>query len=155
MLALIFIFYFQFDFYKSIDVVQILSTQLCKELNNDVIPVPDEDVDEFDEPMSIKIIRKYLTPDGKENTNSKELNSEISKIEDRLNLNFQARKKFRMLLFPSDKDLNNIEVIDLPNQTKDSDSVSLNSMIIQTPKVSLKDDDVVLQSIAFTGMIKR
>jgi len=107
--------------------------------------------------MSIQIIRTYLTPDGKNNTNSKKLNSEISEIEDRLNLNFQARKKFRKLLFPSDKDINNIEVSNFPTQTKDSDSriMDLNSTIIQTPKVSLEDDDKVLQSIAFTGMMKR
>ncbi|XP_003244772.1 microcephalin isoform X1 [Acyrthosiphon pisum] len=146
----------EYDFYKSIDVVKILSNQLRKELNNDVGPVPDAEVDEFGVPMSIRILRKFLTPDGKENTIFKELNNEISKIEDRLNLNFQARKKFRKLLFPSDKDLNNIEDSDFPSQTKDSDSgiMPLNSMIIQTPKVSLADDDAVLQSIAYTGMIK-
>jgi len=107
--------------------------------------------------MSIRIVRKHLTPNGKENTMPKEVHSEISKIEDRLNLNFQARKKFRKLLFPSDKDLNNIEVGDFPTQTKDSDSkiITLNPMIIQTPEVSLADNDVVLQSIAYTGMIKR
>lgn len=150
-------FYFKDDFYKSIDVVQILSNQLCKELNNAVSPVPDEQVDELDVSMSIKILRKHLTPNGKENTIAEELYSEISKIEDRLNLNFQARKRFRKLLFPSDKDLNNIKDSDFPTQTKDSDSriMSLNSMIIQTPKVSLADDDVELQSIACTGMIKR
>lgn len=144
------------EFYNKIDVIQILSNQLRKELNNDIIPVPDEQVDELGVPMSIRIVRKHLTPNGKENTMPKEVHSEISKIEDRLNLNFQARKKFRKLLFPSDKDLNNIEVGDFPTQTKDSDSkiITLNPMIIQTPEVSLADNDVVLQSIAYTGMIK-
>ncbi|XP_060856102.1 uncharacterized protein LOC132933848 isoform X2 [Metopolophium dirhodum] len=148
----------QHKFYNSIDVVQILSTQLRKELNSDVIPEPDEQVDGSDVPMSIRIIRKHLTPDVKEKTISKEVHSEISKIEDRLNLNFEARKKFRKLLFPCDKDLNNIEVGDFPTQTKDSDSriMSLNSMnsMIQTPTLSLADNDIVLQSIAYTGMIK-
>jgi len=155
--VLILIFYFKDDIDKSIDVIQILSDQLCKELNNVVSTKPEEQVDELDVPMSIKIIRRHLTPDGKENTISKELYSEISKIEDRLNLNFQARKRFRKLLFPSDKGLNNIEVSDFPTQTKDSDSrtMSLNSLIIRTPEVFLADDDIGLQSIACTGMIKR
>lgn len=157
-LVLILAFYFKDDLYKSIDIVNILSNQLCKELNNVVSPVPDEQIDELNVPMSIKILRKHLTPNGKDNTITKELNNEISKIEDRLNLNLQARKRFRKLLFPSDKDLNNIdEFSNFPSQTKDDDStiMSLNSMITQTPKVSLADDDIVLQSVACTGMMKR
>jgi len=138
--------------------MNILSDQLCKELNEVVTRVPKEQIDESDVPISIKILRKHLTPDGKENLISNELYDQIAKIEDRLNLNFQARKKFRKLLFPSNKDLNKIyEISDFPIQTKDSNSTKMliNSMMIQTPNVCFADDYITLQSIACTGMIKR
>lgn len=114
-------------------------------------------MDESNVPIPISILRKHLTPDGKENTTSKKLDSKIVKIEERLNLNFQARKRFRKLLFPSDEDLNNIhEVTNFPTQTKDSNSrMPINSTIYQTPKDSFADNNnIVLQSIACTGMTK-
>uniref|UniRef100_A0A2S2PST0 Microcephalin n=1 Tax=Schizaphis graminum TaxID=13262 RepID=A0A2S2PST0_SCHGA len=145
----------QDDLHKPDHIVNIVSDQLCKVLNKTDSPVSDEKLEELNVP--IRIIRKHLTPNGKENTTSKILGSQIAKIEDQLNLNFQARKRFRKLLFPSDEDINNIqEVIDFPTQTKDSNSkkMSINSTIIQTPKDSLAANSVVLQSIACTGMMK-
>ncbi|XP_022180207.1 uncharacterized protein LOC111040580 [Myzus persicae] len=139
---------------KQDDVENILSDQLCKELKK--IVVLDEQIDKLNVPTSIKTLRNYLTPDVKEKTISKDIYGQIAKIEDQLNLNFQAKKRFRMLLFPSDKDLNNIdEVSDLSTQTKDNDSgtMFINSMTIRTPEVFL-NDDVRVQSIACTGIIK-
>jgi len=139
--------------------VNLLSDQLCRELKKVVSPpVPDEQIDELNVPMSIQILRKHLTPDGKDNTISKEVYTQITKIGDRLNLNFQARKRLHKLLFPSDKDLNKVyEVHDFDTQTKDSGSktMSINSMTIQTPVVFLEDDDIMLQSITCTGIIKK
>ncbi|XP_026819681.1 uncharacterized protein LOC113558423 [Rhopalosiphum maidis] len=145
----------QDDFHKPEHIVNIVSDQICKLLNKTDSPVPDEKLEELNVP--IRIIRKHLTPDGKENTTSKILDGQIAKIEDQLKLNFQARKRFRKLLFPSDEVINNIqEVIDFPTQTEDSNSkkMSINSTIIQTPKDFLADNSVVLQSIACTGMMK-
>ncbi|XP_060847460.1 uncharacterized protein LOC132927023 [Rhopalosiphum padi] len=143
------------DLHKPDHIVNIVSDDVHKVLNMTDNPVSDEKLEELIVP--IRIIRKYLTPAGKENTTSKILDSQIAKIEDQLNLNFQARKRFRKLLFPSDEDINNIqEVMNSPTQTKDSNSknMSVNSTIIQTPKDSLADNSVVLQSIACTGMMK-
>lgn len=114
-------------------------------------------MDGLNVPIPIIILRTHLTPDGKENTTFKKLDSQIVKIEEQLNLSFQARKRLRKLLFPSDEDLNNIhEVTDFPTQTKDSNSrMSINSTIDQTPKDSFADNNIVLQSIACTGMTKR
>ncbi|XP_027851704.2 microcephalin-like [Aphis gossypii] len=145
------------DIYKSDNIVNLLSDDLCKVLNEIDSPVPNELMDESNVPIPISILRKHLTPDGKENTTSKKLDSKIVKIEERLNLNFQARKRFRKLLFPSDEDLNNIhKVTNFPTQTKDSNSrMPINSTIYQTPKDSFADNNnIVLQSIACTGMTK-
>lgn len=148
----------QDDFYKHKDIVDKLSDQLCQVLNKVDSLIPDEQIDELNVPMSIKTLRKHLTPEGKENTTSKELYSQIAKIEEQLNLNFQARKRFRKLLFPTDEDLNNIcEISDFPTQTKDGDSSikTSNSVTFQTSNVFLEDDDIDLHSsIACTGMIK-
>lgn len=156
-LVFILIFHFKDDLYKPNDIENILSDQLCKELKKVVSPVPDDQIDELNVPIPIKILRNHLTPDVIENTIPKDVYGQIAKIEDRLNLNFQAKKRFRMLLFPSDKDLNNIdEISDLSTQTKDNDSrtMSINSMTIREPEVFL-DDDFRVQSIACTGIIKR
>jgi len=107
-IVLTFIFYFKDDVYKPSNILNTLSDDLCKVWNEVDSPLPDEQIDELNIPISIRILRKYLTPDGKENTTSKKFNSQIVQIEDRLNLNFRARKQFRKLLFPSDEDLNNI-----------------------------------------------
>ncbi|KAF0741929.1 microcephalin isoform X1 [Aphis craccivora] len=146
----------QDDIYKSNSFVNILSDDICKVLNESDNPVPDELLDDSNVPIPIRMLRTHLTPNGKENTAFEKLDSQIVKIEEQLNLNFQARKRFRKLLFPSDKDLNNIhEVTDFPTQTKDSDfRMSINSTIDQTPKDSFVDNNIVLQSIACTGMTK-
>jgi len=85
--------------------------------------------------MSIKILRKYLTPNGNENTTSTELDSELAKIEDRLNLNSQDRQRFRKLLFPSDKNLNNMnDVSDFPSPSPQKIRISAPSRLISTKK---------------------
>ncbi|XP_022182377.1 uncharacterized protein LOC111042164 [Myzus persicae] len=155
-LVFILIFHFKDDLYKPNDIENILSDQLCKELKKVVSPVPDDQIDELNVPIPIKILRNHLTPDVIVNTIPKDVYGQIAKIEYRFNFNFQAKKRFRMLLFPSDKDLNNIdEISDLSTQTKDNDSrtMSINSMTIREPEVFL-DDDFRVQSIACTGIIK-
>jgi len=119
--------------------------------------VLDEQIDKLNVPMSILLLRKHLIPDGKENITSKELNSQLAKIENQLNLSPQAKRCFRKLLFPSNKDINNINKVDyFPTQTKDMDSriMSRNSTILETQK-AFPANIGVLQSITCTGIIKR
>ncbi|XP_001949045.2 uncharacterized protein LOC100168837 [Acyrthosiphon pisum] len=121
--------------YETNDIVNMLSDQLCKVLNKIDSPVPDDQIDELYIPMSLKVLRKYLTPNGKENTNCTELESELAKIEDRLNLNSQARQRFRKLLFPSDKNLNNVSnVSDFPSPSPEKLRISAPSRLISTKK---------------------
>lgn len=61
--------------------------------------------------MSIKVLRKLLTPKEKENKTPTEINSELLKIEDRLDLNLVARRRLRKLLFPSNNELQNMSVV--------------------------------------------
>jgi len=113
----------------------MLSDQLCKVLNKIDSPVPDDQIDELYIPMSLKVLRKYLTPNGKENTTCTELDSELAKIEDRLNLNSQARQRFRKLLFPSDNNLNNMSnVSDFPTPSPEKLRISAPSRLISTKK---------------------
>uniref|UniRef100_A0A2H8TMI7 Microcephalin n=1 Tax=Melanaphis sacchari TaxID=742174 RepID=A0A2H8TMI7_9HEMI len=123
------------DPYKTNDVVNILSDQLCKVLNKIDSPVPDDQIEDLYIPMSIKVLRKYLTPNGKENTTYTELDSELAKIEERLNLNFQARQRFRKLLFPSDKNLYNTSTVsDFPSPSPEKLRISAPSRLISTRK---------------------
>lgn len=70
----------------------------------------DEEINNLYVPMCIKIMRKYLTPEGKDKKSSIELDSEILQIENRLKLNSRARLRFRKLLFPLDEELNNMSI---------------------------------------------
>lgn len=95
--------------------------------------------------MSIKVLRNYLTPKGKENTTCTELDSELAKIEDRLNLNSQARQRFRKLLFPSDKNLNNMSnVSDFPSPSPEKLRISAPSRLISTKKRKTMIDNKLL-----------
>lgn len=123
----------------------MLSDQLCKVLNKIDSPVPDDQIDELYIPMSLKVLRKYLTPNGKENTTCTELDSELAKIEDRLNLNSQARQRFRKLLFPSDKNLNNMSnVSDFPSPSPEKLRISAPSRLISTKKRKTMFDNKLL-----------
>lgn len=123
------------DPYKSNDIVDILSDQLCKVLNKIDSPVPDDQIDELFIPMSIKVLRKYLTPSEKENATFTELDSELKKIEERLNLNPQARQRFRKLLFPSNTKLNDMSnVSDFPSPSPQKLRISAPSRLISTRK---------------------
>jgi len=123
----------------------MLSDQLCKVLNKIDSPVPDDQIDEIYIPMSLKVLRKYLTPNGKENTTCTELDSELAKIENRLNLNSQARQRFRKLLFPSDKNLNNTSnVSDFPSPSPEKLRISAPSRLISTKKKKTTFDNKLL-----------
>lgn len=85
--------------------------------------------------MSIKVLRKYLTPSGKENATSTELDSELNKIEERLNLNPQARQRFHKLLFPSNTNLKDTSsVSDFPSPSPQKLRISAPSRLISTRK---------------------
>lgn len=85
--------------------------------------------------MSIKVIRKYLTPQGRENKSLTELDSELIKIEDRLKLNSQARQRFRKLLFPMDKELNNMSIVsDFPSPSPQKLRISAPAILMCTKK---------------------
>lgn len=85
--------------------------------------------------MSIKIVRKYLTPQGRENKSLTELDTELLKIEDRLKLDSQARQRFRKLLFPSDKELSDMSVVsDFPSPSPQKLRISAPARLICTKK---------------------
>lgn len=42
-----------------------------------VLYLPDEQIDKLNVPVPIRILRKHITPNEKENTTSKKLNSQI------------------------------------------------------------------------------
>jgi len=95
--------------------------------------------------MSIKVLRKYLTPNEKENTTSTELDNELAKIEERLNLNVQARQRFRKLLFPSKGNLNNTSnVSDFPSPSPQKLRISAPSRLISTRKKKTMLDNKLL-----------
>lgn len=58
-------------------------------------------------PLAIKIIRRYIIPEGKKRKSPSEINDHLIEIEHELKLNYEARKRLRRLLFSSNKDLNN------------------------------------------------
>jgi len=95
----------------------------------------DDKIDELYLPMSIKQLRKYLTPKGKNNRTSVELDSDLIKIEDRLNLNSQARHRLRKLLFPSNKELYNMSIdSDFPSPSPQKPRISAPAKLITTKK---------------------
>lgn len=71
----------------------------------------DKNIDELYLPMSIKQLRKIMTPHEKENKTPSKFDNELLQIEDCLNLNTQARRRLRKLLFP---------LSELPNTSIDS-----------------------------------
>lgn len=93
------------------------SNNLYNLLNAQDSPYLDEEeISELYVPMSIKILRKYLTPKETDNEAPSELDNDLIEIENRLKLNPQARQRFRKLLFNSNKDLNNTSIIsDFPS----------------------------------------
>lgn len=90
----------------------------------------DEEINNLHVPIPIKIMRKHLTPEGRDKISVTELDSELLQIENRLKLNSQNRLRFRKLLFPLDEELNNMTIKrDFPTQShqklKTSTSASL------------------------------
>lgn len=107
--------------------------------------MPDDKIDELYLPMSIKLLRKYLTPKGKENKTSAELDSDLIKIEDQLNLNSHARQRLRKLLFPPDKELNDMSsVSDFPSPSPQKLRISAPARLINTNKRKKICDEKVL-----------
>ncbi|XP_025420751.1 uncharacterized protein LOC112690864 isoform X2 [Sipha flava] len=82
------------------------SNNLYDLLNAQDSPYLDEkEISELYIPMSIKTLRKYLTPKDTENKTPSELDDDLIEIENQLKLNSQARQRFRRLLFNSNKDI--------------------------------------------------
>lgn len=111
-------------------------------------PIPDEQTNELYFPVSIKILRKYLTPKGSENKTPTELDSDIVKIEDRLNLNIHARQRLRKLLFPSDVELHNISnaTSDFPSPSPPKIRISAPARLISTNKRKLQDKESLIEN---------
>lgn len=131
--------FFQDNPDKIKDIISILSDQLCRVLNTDS-PIPDEQTSELYFPMSIKILRKYLTPKGNENKTPLELDSDIIKIEDRLNLNAHARQRLRKLLFPCDKELQNMSTTsDFPTPSPPKIKISAPGRLISSKRKKVQD----------------
>lgn len=100
--------------------------------------MPDDNIDELYLPMSIKILRKYLTPKGSENKTPAALDSDLLKIEDRLNLNSRARQRLRKLLFP-DMNLSNISnVSDFPSPSPQKNRISAPPRLLTSKKKPFK-----------------
>lgn len=114
--------------------ISILADQLCTYLNTSS-PIPDEEIEEIYLPMSIKVLRKILTPNTMERKTPIELDSDLVKIEDRLNLNIKARQRLRKLLFPSDKEFLELSVVsDFPTPSPQKSRMSAPSRLTSTKK---------------------
>lgn len=105
------LFNFQEECYQSHDtrIISILSDAdpLLKIINNNDCTTVDEEISKLYEPITVKVKRNFLTPQGRDNKSSAEHNTDLLKIEDHLKINFQASKQFCNLLFPLDEELNN------------------------------------------------
>lgn len=114
--------------------ISILSDQLCTYLNTSS-PFSDEEIEEIYLPMSIKVLRKILTPNNTEKKTTVELDSDLVKIEDRLNLNKKARQRLRKLLFPSDNELLEMSTVsDFPTPSPQKSRFSAPSRLTSTKK---------------------
>lgn len=83
--------------------------------------------------MTVKPIRN--TPRGRDNISSAELDTEFLKIEDHLKLNFQARKRFRKLLFPLNEELNDTSIKrDITSPTTQKLKTTTSASLIPTKK---------------------
>lgn len=112
----------------------MLSNQLSKVLTTYDSPIIEEEIDELYLPMSIKILRKFLTPNGQESI-TPELNSDLIQIEDRLNLNPLARKRLRKLLFTSDKEVINMSIeSDFPSPSPEKLRISAPARLTSSKK---------------------
>lgn len=58
----------------------------------------------------VRVIRMILTPNGINNTLTLEIDSDLVKIEDRLNLNSQKPERLPELLFPTNEELLNMSI---------------------------------------------
>ncbi|XP_050533488.1 microcephalin-like isoform X2 [Daktulosphaira vitifoliae] len=126
------------DPFKTNDIISVLSDQLSKVLNTNDSPISDDHVDELYLPMSIKLLRKYLTPKGSENKTPAALDSDLIKIEDRLKLNSRARQRLRKLLFP-DVDLSNVSNIsDFPTPSPQKIRISAPARLLTSKKKPTK-----------------
>lgn len=113
----------------------MLSNQLSKVLTTYDSSIIEEEIDELYLPMSIKVLRKFLTPKGQENITPLELNSDLVQIEDRLNLNPIARQRLRKLLFTSDKEVINLSVeSDFPSPSPEKLRISAPARLTSTKK---------------------
>lgn len=102
--------------------------------------MPKEQTDELYFPMPIKVLRKYLTPKGTENKTPIELDSDLVKIENQLNLNYEARQRLRKLLFPSDKELHNVSITsDFPSPSPQKIRISAPGRLTNMKKHKTQD----------------
>lgn len=106
-----------------------MSKSLIQIINTVDDPEIDEEIHRKYELLPIRTMRKYLTPLGKDNISSEELNNALLKVENSLKLNSQARQRFRKLLFPLDEELSNMSMeydfsSPLPRKLKTSTPVS-------------------------------
>lgn len=107
--------------------ISIISEPLCEYLN--VIEYDKQEKQTLElcgPPLSVKVIRKILTPKGINNTSTSEINTDLVKIEDRLKLNSQKRKRLRKLLFPSNEELLNMSIND--DFSMSTQNLSINSL---------------------------
>lgn len=124
--------------------ISIISDQLCKYLNTSS-PVPDEEIEELYLPMSIKVLKKMLTPKEMEKKTYIELDSDLVKIENRLNLNIKARQRLRKLLFPSDKELLDMSSTnDFPSPSPQKLRISAPAKLTSTKKHKMMLDKEIL-----------
>lgn len=117
------------------------------------MPPSSIDIEQQNLPLAIKALRYRLTPQRKEEKTPKELNSDLVKIEERLNLDLVARKRLRRLLFPSINELQNISDLPTPSPPK----IEINDPAKLTTAKEQKTVRVKesLQTIACSGMTKR
>lgn len=139
------------------NIIPGFSNHLYHLLNNQDSPhLDDEEISELYIPLSIKILRKYLTPKGIENKAPSDLDNDLIEIEDRLKLNSQARNRFRRLLFNENKDLNNVSIIsDFPSPSPQKLRISAPARLTSTKKQNLMHGKETLHQDKNCKIIKK
>lgn len=118
---------------------------MCKVLNTNDSPIADKNIDELYLPMSIKQLRKILTPNEKENKTPTKFNSDLLQIEDCLNLNTQARRRLRKLLFPTTELSNTSIDSNFPSPSPQKLRISAPARLTHSRKQKYKINTVLQQ----------
>lgn len=113
-------------------------------------PNLDVQTDDLCEPKSIKSLKAFLIPDGNEKKTPKEIDSKLVQVENRLHLNSQDRQRLRKILFSSDKELYNMNIVKdssvLSQSSQECTSDSLETSMNTSEQNIEFDKEILLQN---------